>query len=106
MVQSFSQLASHPRVILMLPFTSFETDTNQISDNILVRDVIPRMQRAALEEGIEVLDMHSLLVDRPDLYLDNIHPGADVAGMIARRLSHRSTAGIRKGFAGERWFCD
>lgn len=91
LVRSFSRLPSHPRVILMLPFKSFETDTSQIWDPILVREIIPRMQRVAWEEGIEVLDMHSLLVDRPDLYIDKIHPGEEAAGIIAKRLSQQVT---------------
>lgn len=89
MVRSFSQLPSHPRVILMLPFKSFETDTNQIWDKVIVRDIIPRIQQVALEEGVEVLDMHPLLIDKPDWYVDKIHPGAEAAGRIAQRLSEQ-----------------
>ena len=91
MVRTFSQLPSHPRVLLMLPFKSFETDTSQIWDRVLVRDIIPRIQQAALAEHVEVLDMHSLLVDRPELYVDKIHPGEEAAGIIAQRLRQQIT---------------
>jgi alpha-L-fucosidase 2 len=91
MVQSFRQLPSHPRVILMLPFVSFVTDTNQIWDRRIVRDIIPRIRQAAYEEGVETLDMHSLLVDRPDLFPDKIHPDKEGAGIIAGRLREQIT---------------
>lgn len=86
MVQSFSKLPSHPRVILMLPFVSFEKDTNQIWDPVIVREIMPRIRQAAYEENVEVLDMHSLLVDRPDLFPDKIHPNEQGHRMIAKRL--------------------
>lgn len=89
MIQSFRQLPSQPRVILLLPFKSFETDTNQIWDRTIVNEIAPRMQQAALEEGIEVLNMHSLLVDKPALYIDKIHPGEEAAGIIAHRLAEQ-----------------
>ncbi|WP_177180964.1 glycosyl hydrolase family 95 catalytic domain-containing protein [Parapedobacter koreensis] len=91
MVQSFRRLPSQPRVILMLPFKSFETDTNQIWDKVIVEDIIPAMQQVALEEDVEVLDMHSLLIDRSDLYIDKIHPGEEAASIIAKRLFQQAT---------------
>jgi lysophospholipase L1-like esterase len=86
MVKSFKQLASHPRVILLLPFVSFETDTTQIWDKIIVNDIIPHLQHAAYEENIELLDMHSLLINRPELFGDKIHPDREGASIIAERL--------------------
>ncbi len=91
MVRSFRHLPSRPRVILLLPFKSFETDTSEIWDKVIVKDIIPRVQQVALEEGVEVLDMHSLLIDRSDLYIDHIHPGEAAAGIIARRLFQQIT---------------
>ncbi len=91
MIRSFTQLPSHPRVILMLPFVSFETDTNQIWDRKIVRNIIPRLRKAAYEENVEVLDMHSLLIDRPDLFPDKIHPNKEGAGIVANRLFQQIT---------------
>ncbi|WP_353125591.1 glycosyl hydrolase family 95 catalytic domain-containing protein [Parapedobacter pyrenivorans] len=89
MVQSFQALPSKPRVILLLPFKSFETDTNQIWDKVIVNEIAPRMRQAAVDEGIEVLDMHTLLINQPALYIDKIHPGEKAAGIVARRLAEQ-----------------
>ncbi|EGK03121.1 GDSL-type esterase/lipase family protein [Dysgonomonas gadei] len=86
MIRSFKNLPSDPRVILMLPFVSFEPDTTQIWDPVLVNTIIPRLQQAAYEENIEVLDMHSLLINRKDLMPDNIHPEDEGSAIIAKRL--------------------
>ena len=86
MIQSFKALPSRPRVILMLPTAFFVTDTSGIYDPIIVGKIAPRLQNAAYQEGIEVLDMRPLLIDRPDLIPDKIHPEEQGSGIIAKRM--------------------
>ena len=98
MVKSFKSLPSKPRIILMLPFVSFETDSNQIWDPVIVNDIIPIIQQVAYNEDIEVLDMHSLLINRPDLFPDKIHPGDKGSEIIASRLYEQITLKTEKSF--------
>lgn len=98
MIQSFKLLPSKPRIILMLPFVSFERDTNQIWDKMIVQEIIPRLRNAAYKESIEVLDMHSLLVDRNDLMPDGIHPEEKGSEIIAKRLFQQVTFPEDKNF--------
>lgn len=98
MIRSFHNLPSKPRVIVMLPFVSFEPDTTQIWDKVLVEQVIPRLQSAAYKENVEVLDMHSLLIDRKDLMPDNIHPEDEGSAIIAKRLFDQVTQKTDKRF--------
>ncbi len=98
MVKSFKSLPSKPRIILMLPFVSFETDSNQIWDPIIVNDIIPIIQQVAYNEDIEVLDMHSLLINRPDLFPDKIHPNDEGSRIIASRLYEQITLKTEKSF--------
>ncbi|MBO9563419.1 MAG: hypothetical protein J7621_11620 [Niastella sp.] len=85
-IQSFRQLASHPRIVLLLPIPSWLSDTAQIYDRVIVKDIIPRIQRVAFDEKVEVVDMHSLFVDKADLVPDRIHPNAVGATIYAKRL--------------------
>jgi lysophospholipase L1-like esterase len=87
LIQSFRQLASHPRIVLLLPIPSFLTDTAQIYDRVIVKDIIPRIQQVAYIEKVEVVDMHSLFVDQEKLMPDKIHPNQEGAGIYARRLA-------------------
>jgi lysophospholipase L1-like esterase len=98
MVNAFRSLPSKPRVILMLPFVSFETDNNQIWDPVIVNDIIPAIQQVAYNENVEVLDMHSLLINRPDLFPDKIHPNDEGSGIIAKRLYDQITLKTDNGF--------
>jgi lysophospholipase L1-like esterase/pimeloyl-ACP methyl ester carboxylesterase len=85
-IQSFRQLAAHPRIVLLLPIPSWLSDTAQIYDRVIVKDIIPRIQRVAFNEKVEVVDMHSLFVDKADLVPDRIHPNAVGATIYAKRL--------------------
>lgn len=86
MIRSFKELPSEPRVILLLPTAFFEKDTMQIWDPVSKNQVAPYLKKAAYEENIEVLDMHPLLIDRPDLIPDGIHPEDEGSAVIAKRL--------------------
>jgi lysophospholipase L1-like esterase/dienelactone hydrolase len=86
MIRSFKELPSRPRVIVMLPTAFFVTDSNGIYDPVSVKEVAPRLAKAAYEEDVEVLDMHPLLIDKPELIPDKIHPEKEGSAIIARRL--------------------
>lgn len=98
MIRSFKELPSHPRVILMLPTAFFEKDTMQIWDPVSRNQVTPRLRKAAYEEDVEVLDMYPLLVDRPDLIPDGIHPEDKGSHIIANRLYEQVTRPLDKDF--------
>ncbi len=86
LIKSFAELESRPRIILLLPVVSFVTDTTGIWDPVIVKSIIPQIQQVAYEENLEVLDMHSLLIDRPELMPDKIHPNAEGSEIMAQRL--------------------
>lgn len=41
LINSFAQLPSHPRIVLLLPIPSFQKDTNQIYDKVIANSIIP-----------------------------------------------------------------
>ena len=86
MIRSFRNLPSNPRVILLTPIVSFVTDTTGIWDTVIARDIVPMTKKAASKEGVEIIDMHPLLEDRPDLLKDKIHPNAEGAKMMANKM--------------------
>ena len=97
-VNSFAGLPSKPRVILMLPLVSFEPDTNQIWDPVIVNRIIPRLRQVAYEDNIEVLDMHPFFINKPEFYADNVHPNKKGATVIAERLYEQVMLKTDAGF--------
>jgi lysophospholipase L1-like esterase len=86
MIRAFRSLPSKPRVILLQPVVSFVTDTTGIWDPVIVNQIIPQLRQVAYDENIEILDMHSLLVNKPELFPDKIHPDTKGSGIMAKRL--------------------
>lgn len=86
MIAAFKALPSAPRIILLLPAPSFVTDTAGIWDPVIVNRVIPRVRNVAFAEKVEVLDMHSILIDKADLFPDKIHPNLAGTTLMAKKI--------------------
>lgn len=86
MIAAFQKLPSHPRVIVLLPVVSFVTDTTGIWNPVIIKIISPGLRQAAFEKGVEVLDMHPLLVNHEELMPDKIHPNKEGSTIIASRL--------------------
>ncbi len=98
MIRSFKKLPSKPRVILLLPTAFFEKDSMQIWDPVSVNMIKPRLRKAAFDEKIEVIDMYPLLIDRPELVPDGIHPADKGSEIIAKRLYEQIQLNFDTGF--------
>lgn len=86
LIRTFKEMASNPRIIVLLPTAFFVTDTNGIYDPVCRKEIVPRLQQAAYEEDVEVIDMHPLLINRPELIPDLIHPEEKGSAILAERL--------------------
>jgi lysophospholipase L1-like esterase len=85
-IQSFTQLPSHPRIVLLLAMPSFVKDTSDIWDPAIVKWVNPRIQQVAFEDKVEVIDMHSAFVDKEAITPDKIHPNKEGATIMAQTV--------------------
>ena len=85
-IESFSKLSSHPRIMILLPIVSFVKDSSGIYDPVIVDTIIPHLQQAAFADNVEVVNMHPLLINHPELMPDKIHPNAQGAFIMARKL--------------------
>ncbi len=83
MVQSFAQLPSHPRVVLMEAMPSWVTDTTGIWDPVIVKKINPHLQNVAYDHNIEILAMHAPFANQEANTPDKIHPNKEGAGRMA-----------------------
>jgi lysophospholipase L1-like esterase len=86
LIASFQALSSHPRVILLVPVPVFSTDTTGITASVVVKQIIPKVRQVAYETGVEVVNLYNLFIDARQLVPDQVHPNAEGATRIARRL--------------------
>lgn len=86
LISSFQQLASHPRVVLLLPVPVFLTDTTGITARVVSEKLLPMIRQVAYETGCEVVNLYNLMIESPELIPDKVHPNAAGAAMIAGRI--------------------
>jgi lysophospholipase L1-like esterase len=86
MINSFKQLPSHPRIVLLLAMPSFEKDTTGIYDPVIVNQINLHIRQVAYDEKLEVLDMHSPLINHEDWTPDKIHPNVQGSAIAAKKL--------------------
>lgn len=86
LIATFRQLPGSPRVVLLLPIPVSSSDTTGINSYIVRDKLLPMIQQVAYETDYEVIDLYSLLVESEELVPDKIHPSAEGATVIARRI--------------------
>ena len=73
------------RIILLLPVPSLLEDTTSIWGPVIKQQITPTIQKVAYDTRVEVLDLYPLLIDKPGLLPDKIHPSSLGATLIAKR---------------------
>ena len=86
LVISFQQLPAKPRVVLLLPVPVFKTDTTGITAGIIKDRILPMVRQVAYETGCEVINLYNLLIESPEFFPDKVHPTAEGASVIAKRI--------------------
>jgi len=85
LVNSFRELPSKPRIILCLPAPAYRTNW-EISDSVIVAGVIPYIEQVASEEGLEIVDLRTPLLNHNEWFPDGIHPNEEGSMCIAKVL--------------------
>lgn len=103
MVESFKKLESKPKIFLALPAFAARQAWGINEADIFLR-IIPAIKNVAKKQGLEIIDLHSILFNKPEFFNDGIHPNNYGARVIAKQVA-RAVLGepqIRKplNFAG------
>lgn len=85
MIETFANLPSRPKVYLCLPVPAYAINFD-INPSIIKNEIIPLIKQVAKEQGVAIIDLHTPLSGRPELFPDNIHPNAAGAALIAAAL--------------------
>lgn len=87
-VDTYRNLPSKPRVILLTPIRSFMPEHHP--DDVIVKEMIPIINQVAYERNLDIINLHNIYGDKwqQSLMPDKLHPSAVGAGEIAAKL-HR-----------------
>jgi lysophospholipase L1-like esterase len=91
LVESFTNLPSHPKVFLCRPCPVFGAGNYGINEPNLDQE-IPVIDQVAHYEDAAVIDIHAALAGQPRLEPDNVHPNADGDAIMAKVIAKALTA--------------
>lgn len=93
-VDSYRNLPSKPRVILLTPIRSFLPEYHP--DDVIVEEIIPIINQVAHERNLDTINLHDLYGDKWQEYLmpDKLHPSSIGASKIALKLYQYLTVHI------------
>lgn len=86
LVEEFRKLPSKPRVYLCTPAPTFPGNWG-ISDEVIGGEIAPLLEEAAKQSGATVIDLHSALAGKADLFPDKVHPHPGGAKLIAEEVA-------------------
>ena len=88
LIDSYKSLDSHPRVILLTPVRCYNPMIYDIDSAAVSGTVVPAVRQAAVENAVELLDLHDLFGQRWERHLmpDKVHPSSIGAGMMAQAI--------------------
>ncbi|SEW42482.1 GDSL-type esterase/lipase family protein [Chitinophaga arvensicola] len=86
MIRAFQSLPSHPRILLLQPIVSFVKDTTQIWDPVITQQILPKVRQVAYNEHLELVNLNALLIGKPGLMPDGIHPELEGTTLMAKTL--------------------
>ena len=98
MAKQFAALPSKPRVWICLPVPAYAVRWG-INGATIEKELIPILKGVAKETGSGVIDLHTALSGKAELFPDKIHPNAEGAKLIAQAV-HRTLTGTGKAGAG------
>ena len=92
MIDSLKALPAKPRIYLATPIPAFKPTWN-ISDSIIVNEIIPIIRKLAKKNKLEVIDLHATFnnKDGKQMQKDNIHPTAEGAAQMAKIIKNSLT---------------
>jgi lysophospholipase L1-like esterase len=86
-IRNFSALKTKPRIYLCRPVPLFRDRGKEYdTDKILTEEVIPKINAAARQAKLRVIDLYVPFDGKAALFPDGVHPDAKGAGIMARQV--------------------
>src|SRR6185369_5143819 len=86
MVDHFAALPSKPKIFLCIPVPAYKTQWG-INEAGIQEMVKPAVESVAKAKSCTIIDLHTPLSGKPEMFPDNIHPNAAGAALMAKTVS-------------------
>jgi lysophospholipase L1-like esterase len=83
LIGAYTNLASHPRVMLCTPPPAFNNGAFAINPGIVATNISPIVRQLGSDLNLQVIDMQTLLAGHSEWFPDNVHPNSQGAMVMA-----------------------
>ena len=83
LIESYKSLSSKPIIYICYPTPSYGT-IQGITNKRIVDILIPMLKEVAAQNSVSVIDMHTLLSNKKELFPDTLHPNKGGARQMAQ----------------------
>lgn len=85
LITEFENLPSKPKIYLCTPLY-VPAKNSTINEKTVAQEVIPIIRKVAKEKALDIIDLHALTFEKPELFCDGIHPNEAGARQMAGHL--------------------
>ena len=85
MIDSFRKLSSAPKIYLCIPTPAF-SENYDIQPDVVKNEIVPLVYAIAKEANLETINLYDLMLTKPELFPDGIHPNAEGAKLLAAEV--------------------
>jgi acyl-CoA thioesterase I len=86
-INSFQKLKTRPHIYLCRPVPLFrDRGKDYDTDKILTEEVIPKINQIARRKHLTVIDLYAEFENKAALFPDGVHPDADGAHIMAKKV--------------------
>ena len=83
MIHEFAELASRPKIWICLPLPAYSNNWG-IRDSVIRTELIPAIRKIARARHVPVIDLYQPFRNQMHFFLDNVHPNAQGAFLVAK----------------------
>ena len=86
LIAAFQALTSKPKIWIVLPPPIFSNKNGTINPEYFKLTIIPRIEQAANETNLPVINVYSALANYSDDFPDGVHPNSEGSQLIANEI--------------------
>jgi lysophospholipase L1-like esterase len=90
LIAQYTNLPTHPKVFVCYTTPMFmPTAFGTTFDPVFIENTVePAIGIISTQAGLQLIDNDMILIDRPDLFQDGVHPTVTGAGIVAQRVAN------------------
>lgn len=88
LIDSYRQLPSRPRIILLTPVRCYLDSPDNINAPVITGGILPLIEQIAYDNQLEIINLNNIFGTewRGELFPDRLHPSSIGAGVMARKI--------------------